>query len=214
MALTPVQAQDDVRQLDAFKEITISGKLRVELVPGDSERAEIYSEDHAPDDVNFKWRGDHLRISLVEGLVKDTEPVYIRLTYRELTSVRASAGAQLKSDYVIKADELDIKASSGAQMTLEIDTKRVEVSASEGGQIELSGTTEEQDASASTGGQYDGHRLRSPRTYVRASTGGRTRVEATDFLDAVANTGGWVEYSGNPAKKYTKSILAGSIEKY
>ena len=206
--------QDDVRQLDPFQEISVSGKLRVELVPGDSEQVEIYTEDLSPDDVNLKYRGNSLRISLIEGLIKNHEPVYVRVVFRELRSIRASAGAQVKCDEVIKGGDLEIKVNSGAQMYLDIEAEHLEASAAEGGQLELTGSAQEQDASASTGGMYDGHRLVSTRTYVRANTGGRTRVYATDFLDAAANTGGWIEYKGDPAKKYTKSVLAGTIEQY
>ena len=81
----------------------------------------------------------------------------------------------------------------------------------EGGQLYLDGASENLDCTAATGGQFFGAGLTSKRVYVRANTGGRAEVHATEHLEVSANTGGEIIYHGDPQTKYVKSILGGEV---
>ena len=135
------------------------------------------------------------------------------MTYTTLRGLKANAGAVVYSDEPLNGDKIDIKVTSGARVDMDIQVNALEANITEGGMLELAGTVESQNVIVGTGGQYHGLDLDCARTYVRASTGGQATVVAKESLDASANTGGTVEYSGDPDERYTKSLLAGEIRR-
>ncbi len=202
----------DTRSVEPFDKLVVSGKLDVVLERGTQERVIIESTDVPEDKINLTRRGNTLRIGLVDGWFTDRyERVRVRVQYTDLYMVRAAAGAHLRSNESITSDRLEVKATSGAEVTLDIATQTLEAGAAEGAILELTGTAETQFATANTGGEYDASDLQVTRTEVRANTGGKALVLALDELDATANTGGMIYYGGEPNHKYTKTNLAGEI---
>ena len=192
----------------------ISGKLDVRLEKGDAEQVIIETNNFPDDELNLSLRGGRLKLSLVDGWIKGDRRLRVTVQYNNLTNIRVLAGAELESDQVITADRLEIKAGSGAEVDLEVEVHTLEAGAVEGAVLELSGSVKNQYASAATGGVYNASRLVADRTEVKANTGGEARVVAQEHLDAVANTGGHIRYSGNPNQKYTRTNLAGDITEY
>ncbi|MEZ4983831.1 MAG: DUF2807 domain-containing protein [Saprospiraceae bacterium] len=165
----------------------------------------------SPDDLNITLQGNRLKLSMVDGWVKNDGRLRIRLQYNQLSHIRVLAGAVLESRAVLTADHLEIKGGSGAEVTLEIAAKTLEGAAVEGARVMLNGTVDMQYASAATGGLYDAARLLGAHTDVKANTGGEAHVYASEYLDAAANTGGRIRYDGDPEKRFTKTNLAGEI---
>lgn len=204
----------DVRQVGPFDELILSGKLEVTLEAGDTEEVIIDAPDLSEDDINLTLRGGELRVGLVEGWFRDDRRARIRVRYRSLSLLRAQAGAIVRANEPIAGERLEIKATSGSEVTLEVKAHTLEAGAAEGANLELSGEVVNQYITANTGGVYDGDRLEADRTEVRANTGGEAWVIARSYLDAAAHTGGEVIYKGDPEEKYTKSNLAGEIRSF
>ncbi|MCB0638622.1 MAG: DUF2807 domain-containing protein [Lewinella sp.] len=204
----------DVRQVGPFDQLIVTGKLDVTLEAGDAEEVIIDALNLNEDDVNLTLRDGELKVGLVDGWFRDDSRVRVTVRYRSLNRIRAQAGAVLASHNMITGDRLEIKASSGAEVRLEIEADVLEAGAAEGAQLELTGQVNTQYVTANTGGEYDGDRLEADRTEVRANTGGEAWVIARTYLDASAHTGGEVFYKGDPEEKYTKSNLAGEIRSF
>lgn len=207
------QAQD-VRKVGPFNELVIKGKLDVYLEKGETEQVLIEGMGEDEGDLNISLQGGQLKLSLIDGWIKDDRRLRLRVQYVDLSRIRVLAGAILDSRETLTGDRLEVKAGSGADVELDIAVKSLEASAIEGAQLELTGTAQSQYVSTATGGQYNAMQLAVDRTEVRANTGGEARVVANTMLDATANTGGVVRYSGDPEEKYTKSNLAGEIRRY
>lgn len=206
------QAQE-TRKLDHFDAVAVTGDIAVTLVQGDAPSALIATQGISADDITLYVKGKTLKIQLIEGLFQDMDQVEITLTYTKLRAVRSSAGAEVRSADLLQGDELNLRASSGGTLMVEVDVNSVEASASEGGVLNISGTTQDQEVSVSTGGAYEGLELECLRTYVKANTGGKAEVVANERLDANANTGGSIEYAGNPEIKNMRSLISGGIRK-
>ncbi|MFM9952105.1 MAG: head GIN domain-containing protein [Saprospiraceae bacterium] len=208
--LSPLYAQD-VRKLQPFDEIMVSGNITVLLQKGEEESAVVEANGISEDKISVYVKNGKLKLQLLDGFFYKNATVNIVVTYRSLRLVNGSAGSRIKSDAVIEADLFSVKAGSGAQVELEIKVNSLSAVASEGAELELSGTTASQNASAATGGQYHALNLQCDQTEVRASTGGKAVVVALKSLDASVNTGGEVEYSGDPEVRNTRNMLAGEI---
>jgi len=210
--LSPLYAQD-VRKLQPFDEILVSGNITVLLQKGEEESATVEAHGISEDKISVYVKNGKLKLQLLDGFFYKNVDVNIVVTYRTLRLVNGIAGARVKSDAVIEADLFAVKAGSGAQVELEIKVNSLSAIASEGGELNLSGTTASQSASAATGGNYRALNLQCDRTEVRASTGGQAVVVALKSLDASVNTGGEVVYSGDPEERNTRNMLSGEIRK-
>ncbi len=212
VATVSLQAQDE-RKLSPFDAVSVTGNIEVILKKGTEETAKISTWGINEDDVNVFVKRNVLKLQLLKSLFDDDEKVTIYVTYTTLRGLKANAGSLVYSDEPLNGDKIDIKVTSGARVDMDIQFNALEANVTEGGILELAGTVESQNVTVGTGGQYQGLDLDCSRTYVRANTGGQATVVANESLDASANTGGSVEYSGDPDERYTKSLLAGEIRR-
>ena len=113
---------------------------------------------------------------------------------------------------MIAADHIYVKAASGGRVELDLEVDALEANAAEGGVVELEGFAKTQRLGANTGGQFNGYHLEGERVYAKAGTGGSIVATATQSIDASANTGGKIEYRGNPKEKNTRTVF-GEIRK-
>ncbi|MEQ8703037.1 MAG: head GIN domain-containing protein [Phaeodactylibacter sp.] len=203
----------ETRKLEHFDAVSVTGDISVTLVQGDAPSAMIETDGIDADDITLYVKGKTLKIQLIEGLFSDFDRVEITLTYTKLRAIKSSAGASVRTAGTLTGDELNLRASSGGELFVEVAVNAIEASASEGGVLTISGETEDQEVSVSTGGVYEGLELQCMRTYVKSNTGGMAEVVANKRLDANANTGGSIEYAGDPEIKNMRSLISGGIRK-
>ena len=208
--LLGLQAQDE-RSLNTFDEISVIGNIEVVLQKGDQEKAVVYTENIPEEDVDINVSGGILKLRLLKSLQKDVK-VKVELTYTSLRTIKGSAGAKISGNSDINSEILYLRAHSGAHLSLDIRTKELNAASYEGGVIKLGGKADSQSITASTGGQVKGLDLDCDRTRVKVNTGGQAKVVANQFLKATANTGGQIEYKGQPEDKSTKTLLSGKIK--
>lgn len=206
-----VNAQEE-RKLDYFTHLSASGAVEVILIPAESAKIVVYAEDMNPDEVSIFVKNETLKVQLLDRIFDGERVAKVEVYYEQLSLIKASAGAAVSTQGVLTADQLTLRASSGAFMQMEVALTGLDAGAHEGAVIEIRGQTQEQEASVSTGGQYQGLELSCNDTYVKASTGGQAAVTALSSLDANANTGGAIEYKGDPTQKSTRSLWSGGIK--
>ena len=207
-----LQAQTE-HTLQPFDAISVTGNIDVVLSQGDTESLKIYAENIPEDRITVKVSSGELRLKLLNSVFYKNDNVKIEVTYKTLRKIRGVAGANIESTSIIETDKLVVKSGSGALVELEIKTNALAASASEGGVLKLTGETDTQNTTATTGGHVDGLELECNRTYVKANTGGHAEVVANEFIEASANTGGKIDYSGDPSESNTKTLMSGCVRK-
>lgn len=205
-------AQSDYK-LQPFDAIAVTGNIEVILLKGDAEKAVVEVFGIPEDELNIRVSGEELKLSILNSLFYKNEKIKVTVYYKKLRSIRGHAGAKIASNELIEADKLIARATSGAEVRLDINVNALEGTANEGGILELKGKTESQEATANTGGQYRAFDLECQRTSARASTGGQIEIVATETLDANANLGGEIRYKGNPDERNRRTVLGGGVRK-
>lgn len=200
-------------ELEPFDAVTASGNFEVVLEPGDTERAVLELRNAPQDEVHIKVVRGELRINFLNSLLYKDYEAKVVVYYRKLRQIKGTAGARISSASTIQGDQLELRAASGATVTLDLDVDAIDASTLEGGMMQLKGKTESQRVSSASGGAYEGFGLESDRTYVRATLGGQARVIARKILEASAHTGGSVEYKGDPQESNVRNLLTGDIRK-
>ena len=207
------QAQDrETRNAGAFDEIFATGNILVELIRGDQEAVEVEVSGVTLDKVITEVSQGQLKIRMKPGIYKESS-VTVRVTYRTLRELRATAGGEYYSREVITGDKLAIIASAGGIAELETDLNAIELNAGEGSRITVSGTARSQRSAVSSGGVLNTTDLESEVVSVKVNTGGKAEVYASQSLEANVSSGGSLVYSGNPEVETIKTSLGGKAEK-
>lgn len=211
VSLAKTRAQSSTG-LFPFDAISVFGNFEVILEAGEEETATIYAGNIPEDKINVFVKNGTLKIQMSTSKQFNNEEVKVVISYKMLRKVRATAGARIYAREAIIGDQIYLKASSGGRIECDLQVEALEASVGEGGVIEVEGFAKSQRLGANTGGRFDGFRLEGERVYAKAGTGGSIVATATQSIDASANTGGKIEYRGNPKEKNTRTVF-GEIRK-
>ncbi|TAI49250.1 head GIN domain-containing protein [Flagellimonas allohymeniacidonis] len=152
-----------------------------------------------------------LRIHTVENIGRATKKIYVTLP--EIQGLKSSSGADLIVQNVIESDKLELDASSGSDLKVELVASEVSADASSGADIKLSGRAEVLYADASSGADIRARDLEVKRCNAEASSGSDISVHVTESLVADASSGADISYTGEASVQKRKSA-SGSVHKY
>lgn len=201
------------RQVGGFTGIEVSNAFEVEVKIGAAEAVRIEADDNIMKYVRTEVSGNKLIIK-VENLhsINNTH-LKAYVTMPVLNSINASSASSVKVLDVIKGNgRLSFSASSAADIEAEVEAPEVEAEASSSGTVKLNGKTKNYKASASSGSNIKSADLLSETTIVDVSSGADAAVYASVNLDAIASSGGSINYSGAANVKKNESS-GGSVNK-
>lgn len=199
------------KSLEDFSELKVFNGIDVELIKSDKQQIVITGEK--AEKVKVKSSGNTLRISLKFPETSSNGKVNIKLYFnKDLAIVDANEGATITGKD-INQQKLEVKVQEGAFINLVVKTKHLKVKASSGGILKLSGTAKNQDVDVDLGGVYHGYNLEaSTMSIVRAGSGAKAEVRASETLDAKVTFGGSIYYKGTPEVLKDKKVIGGVIE--
>jgi hypothetical protein len=113
----------------------------------------------------------------------------------------------------MKMPALEIKASTGAQVNGEVDSKSLTVKQSTGSQVNLSGKSESLQVEGDTGSKFKGEEMTTQTCNISVSTGAQVTVDAEKEMVVKANTGGLVKYKGNASVREVKTSTGGTLKR-
>lgn len=206
--------QSESRTVGSFSGIKTGEAIDVYLKKGDKEsvRVEVTGDDLST--VITEVVGSQLKIHRRENsFFRNNVDVKVYVTYIAINRIYASSAANVFSDGAIKADELEIHASSAADIEIAVEANRVDVQASSAADVILEGTAKYIKADASSSGEVDAYGLQVESADASASSAGSIKLSVSQALEAGASSGGSVRYRGNPTRTNTHSSSGGSVKK-
>lgn len=215
-------AQKTTLQIPSFTEIDVFGPFEVNLIKSESERAEINFNGIDKEDLIYEYRNGTLRLKFRNSHYMDewknesrhSKYVLVTVYYKDIDIIEAGAGAVVTSQELVKSKYLSVECTMGAEVTLEIFTKKVEAISNMGGLLDLSGETEHLEAKANMGGVLKAAHLESKTVYVKANMGADVKVNATEEIDITAGFGAVVDYVGGPlVRKNTSTNFGGEVKR-
>ena len=99
----------DTRSLGDFEGISVSGNIDLVLIQGDKNEAVIKTDEIESHKVKTNNVNGILKISVLDHMFHTDEEVDITLMYTSLSSLKASAGAEVDHKGTLKGDKLTIK---------------------------------------------------------------------------------------------------------
>jgi len=197
-----------------FNGIDVSSGIDLYIRMGDTEEVKIVADDDIIEKIITEVEGGVLKIYVKQNnwfnwSGNEKRKAYV--TVKELKKVHASAGSDVKSENTLKGDDLEVSASSGSDLTLDVFYKNLKVDTSSGSDANLSGKAKYLTASSSSGSDLDARNLESVICKVSVSSGSDATVNVSEELEASASSGGDIDYYGNPSVKNIDESSGGDV---
>lgn len=204
--------ETETRNLGSFTGVKVAEAVDVYLKKGDKESAKVVVTGTSPDNVITEVSGSYLKVHMRDGSFRHVDAkVYV--TYVKIDKLSASSAGSIYAEGTIKANDMEISASSAGTIELNIETDHAEVNASSAGEVELKGKARSLFADCSSAGEIDSYDLASDEVEAEASSGGSVKISVTKSLEARASSGGSIRYRGSPDRNNTSSSSGGSVRK-
>lgn len=207
----PVTTQE--HSLKAFDQIDVSKGWEVVLTKSDTPRMTVETNENLHANLEFAVENNLLRISGKENIGNaDAKSIHVYYT-EKLNKIGAHSGSEIASNEIFQQEEIKIEASSGADISLKVDTKNTNANASSGAEIELFGKTENLESNASSGASVEAKNLEASSAVAEASSGANVELKVSESLTAGASSGGNLVYYGNPKNTNIDKSISGDIQK-
>lgn len=200
------------RKAGTFDEIKVSSGIDVYLTQGSRESITVEADENLHEYIMTEIRNGELNV-YTEVLIRDAERKRVYVTMRNIESVKTTSAGDIVGQNPVKAEKLEISASSAGSINLEVDAGEVEVYISSSGDVTLSGQADYLDASLSSAGDLNAFDLQVKEAEVSASSAGDADVSVTDKIFARASSAGEITYQGSPKYVDTHSSSAGGIHR-
>lgn len=197
------------KTLDDFDSVKVFDKLKVKLIP--SSENKIIIKGIKESEIEFVNKNGELKIRMPFGKLLSGDGNIIQLYFKNLEAIQANEGSFISSDHTFKQTNININASEGAEINLDLDVEKANVRGVTGGLLYLNGKATNQTVTMGTGGLYEGKDLITSQTAVNVSAGGQAAVFATTLVDAKVTAGGSIEIYGKPKQINQKTLFGGTI---
>jgi hypothetical protein len=206
----PVERES--RNIGSFSEIEVSHGINVFITVGNRTSLEVETSEDLIKKLITEVRGDKLKIYFDGNFIwAKTANVYVQA--EEISKISASGGADVIGEDEITGRDLELSASGGSDIKLEVDVDNMEVEVSGGADVELSGRTNYLEANTSGGSDLKAYDLIAQTSRLEASGGSDIKVFVEEDIDARASGGADIKYRGNPKNVQTRDSSGGDVTK-
>ena len=201
-----------VRQVGEFDQIKVSRAMNVYVTQGSPAKVVVIADSNLQDIIETEVEDGVLKISVNEN-IRWAKEKKVMVTIDKIKGVKATSGSNVWSKGQIMAENLELNASSGANITMEVNAKSLNADCSSGANIKLLGTAKEAELQTSSGANLKGEELKTEQCTMKASSGGNVSSTVTGHLNADASSGGNVIYYGQPTSTDINSSSGGNIHR-
>jgi hypothetical protein len=203
------------RDITGFHGVSVSSGIDLYLTQENVEEVFVEADSDDLDKIITKIEGGILKIYVKEkswfNMNWNNQTRKVHVSFTNLDKIDASAGSDVISQGVLMLKELDMDASSGSDIKIELEADGLNVDSSSGSDIQLKGKANVLQASASSGSDIDASELQTKKCTASVSSGSDIKVNVSEELDANASSGGDISYSGNPKSKNINESSGGDV---
>lgn len=203
-------AQDITKNLGDFTAVKVFDQIDVLLVKGNENKIVIKGE--GKEHVETVAKNDELKVRMSTSKMFKGDNVSVTIYYKgNIDQVEASEGSRIASQDTFKATAFVLNAKEGAEIKLNIESKKISSKVSTGGILTISGKTDNHDLVITSGGIFKGKELITSQTAVSINAGGEADVYATELVEAKTRAGGDISIYGNPPQVNKNTFAGGTI---
>lgn len=206
------QEQQIKKEVPPFKKVTVSSGINAFLYRADQPSIAIEGEALVIQKVSFVVEGDQLILQM-KGPVswKNSAVVTVRVYFTELDGIAGAGGSDIRCEDAIASPWLEVNAQSGSDIWLNVNVQQLKVQGSSGSDVRLIGKARQAQARISSGSALKAAKLQTELFRVDTSSGSEAQVWVTHELNANAESGSSIVFSGNPPVKHINRSSGGDV---
>lgn len=193
-----------------FTSIKVQQGINLYLTQGKSTELVVEADENILDLLITEVKNNELKVYFDKNVYK-AKARNVYLTASEISSIRTSSGAYVKSENTLQVSSLILDSSSGSSIKVYVNADEIESSTSSGADMDIFGKAKTISAKASSGSSIDADELETIDAYAKASSGANINVNVTGILTAKASSGGDIDYEGNPTDVNKDTSSGGSV---
>lgn len=184
-------------EVDGIKSLSIEKGVIVDLFFDAEESLSIVTDTALRKYLSVEVDNKLLKIHMTKTL-HDTIKVKAKLTVANLNEIKVANKAILKSEQFFRADSLNIKASNGGTIDMNVELANLNCEIKNGAKVNLTGQVDSISVSAYSSGKLNADKLVVARAKVEAMEHSFVHFNVTGSLDVKSMQGSVVKYNGEP----------------
>ena len=214
--LLPLTGQDtETRSLESFNRIKVATGIEATIIEGSSNEIKISAKGVELEEIKSSVSGGELVVKLKTNfnLWKEGKmDVKVIISYtQELEGIYVNSGGSIYSDGPVSSEKLEMNASSGASLDLDVKCGDIVASATSGAEIDIKGEASRLELRFNTGASFRGYDLKTQKARVKGGTGADAQINVNEYIKTNVNTGASLYYKGNPSKTDIKKGTGGEV---
>lgn len=193
-----------------FEAISVSNGIDVYLTMGTSTSLKLEADENLHDVIETEVEDGVLRIYADQN-IWSAKRKRVYLNAENINEIKTTSGAQLITENTLKADDLRVSVTSGAEVRMTVDAINLSCSTTSGADARLEGRAHHFVARSTSGSDLKASGLEAKTCEARVTSGADISVNVSEELDASATSGGDIRYSGNPKKIRKNSNSGGDV---
>lgn len=189
----------ETRDLSGFEAVAVGGGIGLVLRQGDRFVVEVRADDDASEIVT-EVSGGKLQIRRKQSFGFNWgDAGSVNVTLPKLVALTASGGSEVETVGALTGDALEIVASGGSDVVIDVAVDTLDASASGGADVTLSGTARAARLTSTGGSDLNAGRFTANEANVNSSGGSDIVVAVRDKISGNASGGSDIAYSGQPS---------------
>lgn len=214
-AALPAAAQDrETRSLTGFTGVAVGGGIEVSLRQGEPFNVEVVADDGELDEIVTEIRNGTLEIrrSRSSGWFSWGDAGSVSITMPTLVSLTASGGSDVRSEGTFTSDAIELVASGGSDLAIDVAAGSLEVTTSGGSDVRLSGSARSVRMQTSGGSDLDARAFTADDADVQSSGGSDLAIGVRNRIVGNASGGSDITYTGQPSVVQVNSSGGGGVQ--
>ncbi|MEN8120573.1 MAG: head GIN domain-containing protein [Bacteroidota bacterium] len=200
-----------VRDVMEFDEIDIDGQAVVFLEQGSEAKVEVEIDSNLLEFVKTEVSGMKLKI-YDDKCLEEVTKYEIHITVPNLSELYVDGSVSIKSESLIKSDNLYIKTKGSGDIHLGVDSEDLETVTKGSGNLKLFGRTSNFEIDLDGAGSIDAYGLLAKTVDANVDGAGTCKINASEKFYGDVGGSGKIYYKGNPKKVKTDVSGSGSIK--
>ena len=195
----------------SFNSIEVSTGIDLFLTQSESPNISVQADENIQELIIIEIKNETLKIYMDKSSHHVTSKKVV-VNFLTIEQIKATTGSEVFSTNTLKVPSLDLSTSSGSEMELSVETRRISSSSSSGSELTLKGSTEEFIGSSSSGSELNASKLITNYCEINASSGSDLSVNCQEELNAKASSGAHIKNHEAAIKNIIKSSSGGHID--
>ncbi|MDT8414663.1 MAG: head GIN domain-containing protein [Flavobacteriaceae bacterium] len=221
----------ETRTTESYDQISAAGSFDVILVKGTEGKITLEGEENIISLIETEVKNNKLKVAFKKGVsISTRRHITITIPFEDLNAISFAGSGNLKSEYVIKADELNASLAGSGDVSLPLEGTQIKISVSGSGNfkaqiksqnlktslagsgdIELDGESQTIEIAVSGSGDVDAKNLRSDSAKISVAGSGDVLVTSRVEIYARVSGSGTIGYYGRPQKEDIKVSGSGRV---